>query len=418
MKRFFFILSFLTNLLMSFNSAHSQWVQIADFPVTGLYEVCFINPDIGFVSGVENSNYVLYKSIDGGITWMPVGANIIGMIQDMCFVDDQVGFILTDDNWEGYIYKTSDQGDSWEQVFTFGMSAKAISFPDENTGYAVFSATDNAWIFKTVDNGDTWDQINYLTTEIGGAGVTDMQFISSELGYLVFEWGIAYKSVDGGSNFVETYQDYDYNLYSMHFINTDTGFMVGEYKQSFLIDSCGFIAKTTNGGNDWIKSSLPGHFKDVTFINSDTGYIAAEDYIYESFDGGNSWQISELDSNLYLLIAVDFPDQTTGYALSNWFTMSRLYKLDLYADIKDPAGFNNIYRLYPNPVSDYCNLTIPDELGTVAFTLIDLSGATVYGDIFDTPAVRRINLDSFSPGMYLGILKSRSGMNVFKMVIK
>ena len=59
------------------------------------------------------------------------------------------------------------------------------------------------------------------------------------------------------------------NLHSVYFINTNTGYSVGEG---------GTILKTTNGGTNWFNQSLEltNNLYSVYFINANIGYIVGK----------------------------------------------------------------------------------------------------------------------------------------------
>jgi photosystem II stability/assembly factor-like uncharacterized protein len=376
----------------------AQWVEVADFPNAGFTDVFFINPDTGFASGGQYADPDLCRTYDGGITWDTIGEEITGCIFSLTFVNDQIGFLSSGQDFDSFIYKTSNQGESWEEVCTLPVPSNAISFPNDSIGYAIPSFTEYAYITKTADCGNTWEEINYYVTEWGGSGITDFQFITENIGYMLYESGVAYRTNDGGMSFEQVYLDFYYNLYALYFLNADTGYMVGEQKDCFLEDSCGVFIKTTNGGLDWTVYALPGHGMDVAFINPDTGYIAADDFILETFDGGENWKISELEFNYYRMLSVQFPDKTTGFAVGNWFTMSGIYKLDYYAGLNSAKPVEKRFRISPNPASDQITLDILNESHLADISIYNQIGQLV---LHPMPDQRIIDISSLEPGLYI-----------------
>lgn len=88
-------------------------------------------------------------------------------------------------------------------------------------------------------------------------------------------------------------------LKSVHFLNTNTGYMAGD----------GIILKTFNGGLNWliISSSVGG--KSIYFVNPYTGYIC-DGSVHKTTDGGVTWT----NFNLTLLNYLYFVNEYTGYA--------------------------------------------------------------------------------------------------------
>ena len=74
------------------------------------------------------------------------------------------------------------------------------------------------------------------------------------------------------------------NMLNLHFLSSDTGWVVGE---------SGRIYKTLDGGRTWLDQSLAGDIKvyQVQFLDEQNGYINTEAVIQRTADGGESWEI-------------------------------------------------------------------------------------------------------------------------------
>lgn len=392
----FFIVFVIT--VICFNTLKSQWVQVADFPYDKLTDVFFINKDTGFVSGGNYADPDLCRTLDGGATWYTSSEDITGCIFALHFVNEQLGFLVSAQDLDAWIYRTTDLGQSWQQVYQMYLVSNDLSFPNANTGYAIQSMTENAMITKTTDGGSTWEVINSFWTEWGGYGVTDFQFITEDIGYMVYESGVAYRTDDGGLNFEQVYLDFNYNLRALFFLNADTGYMVGEKKDCFKKDSCGVVLKTTNGGQDWTVNALPGYGKDVAFLNADTGYIAADYIMLETIDAGESWQICEQVFDFYTMVSVQFPDQATGYAVGNWSSTSGFYKLDYYAGLDEAKSEEIKFSLLPNPARDYLTVDIFDDSHVEAISIYNQAGQIV---LHTEKEYDIIDISHLEPGMYI-----------------
>lgn len=62
-----------------------------------------------------------------------------------------------------------------------------------------------------------------------------------------------------------------------------------------------FIIKTTNGGDNWVIITTANLlFSKVHFINKDTGYVSAGlNKLYKTYNGGINWIIISLPPDLY-----------------------------------------------------------------------------------------------------------------------
>ena len=77
-----------------------------------------------------------------------------------------------------------------------------------------------------------------------------------------------------------------YELYSIDFIDTSTGWVCGEF---------GTILKTTDGGDSWVEvsSGVESDINGIFFRTSSIGYAAgANGVLLKSSDGGSTWEES------------------------------------------------------------------------------------------------------------------------------
>lgn len=97
------------------------------------------------------------------------------------------------------------------------------------------------------------------------------------------------------------------NYYSAYFINSSTGWVVGQF---------GAYLKTTNGGVNWNIQSPPSSrtLTSVFFISSSTGWAVGDSStIIKTTNGGSSWQTLVSGLPLIFLSSVIFTDANTGY---------------------------------------------------------------------------------------------------------
>lgn len=404
--------------LFMINPSNAQWIKVVDMGGVLFYDVFFISKDTGFASGGKYANPDLYRTFDAGESWDSINHGITGYIESVNFINRQVGFVTSTQDMDSYIYKTVDQGETWYPVFTHPLLSWTVSFPTDSIGYAIPTAQENALITKTVDAGENWEIISSFWTEWGGWGVVDFQFLTEDIGYMIFESGVVYKTIDGGMNFEQVYLDFNYNLNSVFFLNPDTGYIAGEFKEEpFMNDTAGVVLKTVNGGIDWQVTILPGHGQDICFINPDTGYMASYEYMLETHNGGNSWQICD-GYYVYFLYSVHFPEEMTGYAISSWrFSggYSAVYKLDLSTGVNLPDHSDKMISIYPNPACDYLNVNIPESRDKKTMIAIyDLLGNKLLTEEFTGV---NINLTAIPCGMYLLEVRSQAWKASKKFVL-
>ena len=130
-------------------------------------KIYFINEDRGFAVGFNFG----HETFDGGLTWSymtefePVPGELF-QIQDIQFVDENVGYISGD---VGLLYKTEDGGDTWidKQVIIPGYVTESLfsfKFLDSNPDIG-FACGYDGLLINTNDAGDVW---KLMTSDIPG----------------------------------------------------------------------------------------------------------------------------------------------------------------------------------------------------------------------------------------------------------
>jgi photosystem II stability/assembly factor-like uncharacterized protein len=185
------------------------------------------NPDIVYVAAqgnpfVPNKERGVYRSTDGGKTWMLV--LFVSETAGAADIELQPGNpkVLFASMWhgqrkpwtivsgarEGGIYKSSDGGDNWTKLAgglpneLFGRSNVSISAAKPERIYALIEAKPGAGLYRSEDTGATWKLINgagslitrpfYYTTLGADPNNADTIYVGNE------GW---FKSTDGGRSF-------------------------------------------------------------------------------------------------------------------------------------------------------------------------------------------------------------------------
>jgi photosystem II stability/assembly factor-like uncharacterized protein len=194
------------------------------------------------------------------------------------------------------------------------LNFRAIHFVNENIGFA-----GSFWgsIIKTSDSGYSWDSTNL----VNDAPIYEIQFISELIGFAVGgspncspnpcspPGSVFLKTTDGGINWTKTTID-DKALYTLYFLNADTGFVAG----------FGNLYRTTDSGSTWDSISLNSFYNitKIQFVNG-VGFLSANNAgtggnIIKSIDGGLTWSLLNTGVNNLGIRSLDFIDENTGYA--------------------------------------------------------------------------------------------------------
>ncbi|MFA5011504.1 MAG: YCF48-related protein [Ignavibacteria bacterium] len=266
------------NIVMKSTNGGSNWINLI-VPSFYTYDgIQFLNSQTGWIAGSYGdyltSTGTLLKTIDGGVTWS-TAYNFNCGLWDVVFINPDIGFVCGD---RKFFAKTTNGGVNWVQKnlgFTISEFFQ-MAFPDTLTGYVVGSHNE---IFKTSDGGDTWFQqiVNHETW------LRDVYFFNVDTGIAVGSYGVIVKTTDGGNNWVrKIIPGISSYLFSVQFFESGSGWVTG-WDNTLL--------KSTDYGESWESvNGLPGNnnmLTDVNFINSGTGWLLGYDgIILKTTNGG------------------------------------------------------------------------------------------------------------------------------------
>jgi photosystem II stability/assembly factor-like uncharacterized protein len=204
-------------------------------PEWQLEDVFFINESIGWACGEDG---LILKTIDGGQTWKKMESGTDVFLRDIRFTDNNFGWATGRGNKQGSEYAfltTDDGGETWNDV----------SLPENKT---IMSA--------------------FFTSSVHGCGV------AGRGDFLCTANGKNWESVKLSSQYRSR----------VFFLDQQSGWAVGDS-----------IVKTVNQGKTWtysLKAANADRLKldDVYFSNKQTGWAWGLSSVYETRDGGISWE--------------------------------------------------------------------------------------------------------------------------------
>ncbi|MCB0722799.1 MAG: T9SS type A sorting domain-containing protein [Ignavibacteriae bacterium] len=157
--------------------------------------------------------------------------------------------------------------------------------------------------------------------------VSNIYFVNSLTGWAVFGSGKIVKSTDGGITWTIQHQTQNLSLYSLSFINENTGWCAGGSRNLFTYNYY-YLVGTTNGGNTW-DSLFYGvasfsylskvHLQSPTlgFLLGDGGNGGGtEGFLLKSTSFGNSWSSVQTQTHDYW--DIKFKDNNTGWAITKY----------------------------------------------------------------------------------------------------
>ena len=132
------------------------------------------------------NNGVIFKTDDLGETWEQIASGTDFHLRDVCFVNPQKGWIAGDK----VVLYTEDGGNTWNiqlDEVSFYAHFYAIHFVDENQGWVTGR---NGISYHTKDGGLNWVSQSF----IGNDDVNDFAYHDSNIAFGVGENGVIYKS--------------------------------------------------------------------------------------------------------------------------------------------------------------------------------------------------------------------------------
>jgi photosystem II stability/assembly factor-like uncharacterized protein len=155
----------------------------------------------------------------------------------------------------------------------------------------------------------------YQNPTIQGQNLYSVKFVDQNTGWAVGDGGTILKTTDAGTNWMPQTSGTTAQLRSAYFIDQDTGWVVGDG---------GIVLKTTNGGTDWTSQIFVASYPlcSVYFIDQNTGW-AVEEFgrIFKTADGGIVWTLLEATNDG--LYSIFFINQNTGWISA---AQGRMYK--------------------------------------------------------------------------------------------
>ncbi|MEM9327534.1 MAG: hypothetical protein AAGA85_17845, partial [Bacteroidota bacterium] len=279
------------------DDANTPWVSIGDFWANLAITAMAYDPSntqilyIGTGEGYFNINAVrgegLWKSTDGGASWeqLPSTSNNPDFytIHDLVVLDDGAILVSTMDNG---VMRSLDGGATWNNVLNDGLANRAGDLEVASNGdiYASTGIFSPGNIWKSTDGGTTWSDIlpdGYTVQRIDLAvALTDANVIyalmqGKEFGVSNAEGGGIIKSTDGGAtwNWLPNPTVLDPNVKSEDFTN----------------------------GQGWYNLIVQVDPNDADHV-----IIGGID-LYQSLDGGESWNQISKQNNAAVISHLDLP---------------------------------------------------------------------------------------------------------------
>lgn len=274
----------------------------AAYKPTSFEDVDFVSKTVGFAVGTPGS---LYVTTNGGATWSqrPMGNN--DWLTAVDFVSSNRGWVLGvyNEGVPGRIWHTQDGGRHWvQQTNPTGCDVLTdVKFVSKQIGIIVGRY---GTILRTGNGGLSWQHMTSGTSDSLGA----VDFPTAAIGYATGIKGRILKTVDGGTVWSPLNSGTTRDVRDVRFTTATLGWVVG---------ANGMIMRTGNGGVTWNKqpSGTGKALAGVDFVNASTGWaVGSAGTILRTANGGASW-VKQASGTTAFLHAVDFVSVAKGFAV-------------------------------------------------------------------------------------------------------
>jgi photosystem II stability/assembly factor-like uncharacterized protein len=218
-----------------------------------------------------------------------------------------------DDIWvvgaQGLIAHSPDNGSTFYSV----PSGTHVGLNDVVVrGDRIWMAGDQGNILRSTDGGRSFSRTNYALRyreDLQNGGILDLysiQFIDKDTGYIVGDRGLILTTRNGGESWREQYSGTDAQLFHLSI----------QGKRGWVVGTGGKILHTDDGGRNWYpqRSGVPDDLNRVYFVDDKVGLITGDHgVLLRSANSGATWERVSLDGVQEGLFGVSFSDKRTGW---------------------------------------------------------------------------------------------------------
>ncbi len=410
------------------------------------HDLLFVNETTGYMSGRHGA---VYRTNDAGANWEVLNEVIWDDVNNVDFVSNQVGYAntryirRTDDYFEviNRLFRTDDGGNNWHRVETEDLFG-GVDFINETDGISIgnkvritrdggltwqettpvinagfdnviytdettiflssvgdfFTAADVNILFRSDDGGLTWTEVlrSDPTISPNRGGFEGMDFFDEQQGIIIDDLGNIFRTFDGGDTWDENLVFGVKSMFDVAYASANSAIIVG---RTDLASGQPLLARTDDSGENWTTLLSPtsvAPIEIVEFYDDSTGIISTLTEIWETNDGGHSWDYISNPSGEIIRDIVYKPDGSlvfVGDRETIYANYRNVAQTPLGIDDEPAIASSDftLHRNYPNPFNP--STRIDYELARAAD--VDLAVYDVLGR-----KVRQLVFERKSAGNY------------------
>jgi photosystem II stability/assembly factor-like uncharacterized protein len=291
------------------------------------YDVQAITPEHVVVVGYGGK---ILETHDGGRNWEDRESGTDNALYKVHFIDENTGWVM---GQGGTILKTTDGGKTWAKQQS-GTQNYLFSFTAITPEHLI-GVGDRSTIIESKDGGATWKAREHVS--IGG-GMTeeervvaqqpsfyDIHFVDSTTGWIVGEFGQILKTTDGGA----TWTDQQQSLIGGEILDalslpTFFGVDFQDAQNGVTAGLDGRIAITADGGATWtfddVGPDLTVPLFDVRTFPDGSGWaIGSAGEVLHKAGIGETWELADMGMRVFTWLRhASFPDEKNGWIVGGF----------------------------------------------------------------------------------------------------
>lgn len=399
----------------------AQWYIAPNLPSATRYD------DIVFISQTEgwtiNSNGEILHTLDQGQTWS-IQVDTDKYLRSIEFANQNLGFCGSLDT---SLYRTTDGGLNWVDIAD-NINPKpagicGLSAPDANTIYGCGIWSSPAYIIKSTNSGDAWTTIDMSAY---ATALVDIEFSTPDTGFVVgtanpaSDGGIILYTTDGGANWSTKFVtnvglDYVWKIQSPDGINYYCSVDAVPVTNNLR------MLRSSDAGDTWVMDTILNNYvytQLVGFITPSHGWLGAGSNLYETTDGGITWNNINVGSSYNRFHKIN--DNLA------FLSGSEIYRYgESNLGVESPLDHDEVHGLVvsPNPADDYIQIDLELNSKTVAqLLLMDMQGRLLHTFVDEPKSPGKISFkysveDLGGQALFI-ILKSNEGLIYRKIIVQ
>jgi len=296
-------------LLMKTTDGGTSWTSLTSGITTDFWYIDAVDADTAYACG---SSAVLLKTTDGGSTWNSISlGTTTGTIYTVFVLTPQKIFLGTSSATIGRLAVSNDYGATFAPVagYTSTSLIRSIYFHDETRG---FVGNSSYQLFTTTDGGATFTSVDF-----GTGTLYEIKFFDSVNGAAAGANGQVFLTGDGGATWDTTNTGFTgANNYSLTLKGNS---QIDAFDDILIAGEGGAISKTIDFGVNYTalsQTATTETLRDIDFPTETTGYAVggsttASD-VLKTTDGGLNWVKTPFDGG-YRLYSQTWINETTGW---------------------------------------------------------------------------------------------------------